>query len=89
MCYLSRLEQKKMKKESERERERPTGLPWKSILHNSLLPSRQIKGPLLKKWGRVVALGEFARIGATKGSFYHGPEQPLIAPELKTMLLYH
>lgn len=25
------------------------GCLWKSILYNSLLPSRQIKGPLLKK----------------------------------------
>lgn len=49
MCYLLSFARDK-----ERERERGLhfpGLPWKSILHNSLLPSRQIKGPLLKKMG--------------------------------------
>ncbi len=43
------------RREREKERERGhhfPGRPWKSILYNSLLPSRQIKGPLLKKWGK-------------------------------------
>lgn len=35
------------------------GRPWKSTLYNSLLPSRQIKGPLLKAgWGGSRGLGQ-------------------------------
>ena len=53
------------------------GRRWKSILYNSLLPSRQIKGPLLKTWGKGWRVRGFK--GQQRGAFI---TEPLIAPHL-------
>lgn len=60
------------------------GCLWKSILCNSLLPSCQIKGPLLKKGGNG---GERGGNGATLGGFI--AEQSLRAVNIISVGLHN
>lgn len=62
------------------------GSRWKSTLYNSLLPSRQIKGPLFKKMGVRARLREFKGGGATKKSFYYKEKHSMITTKTAMLL---